>query len=302
LTSKYSRREFVTSAALASFVSAITDYAQDIGDKESDMSEHDSYPSQATAALLSLLKIRYPIIQAPTGGVVLSDMTAAASNSGVLGAVPLAWSSPKQAAATITDVRSKTSGAFFANFVLSFEPAALQAALDQQTPVIQFSWGMPERKMIDAIRSAKAVLGIQVTSRASANAALQLGADYLVCQGIEAGGHVHASRPLAQALEEVLAVAGAVPVVASGGIATGHKMRAYMQMGAAGVVMGSRFVASKESAAHDRYKRALIEARAEDTVGTVPSKCGNPPVALHRVPGRENLTSSPDTVLTRKQK
>ncbi len=118
------------------------------------------------------------------------------------------------------------------------------------------------------MKAAKVVLGIQVTSEASAKAALDLEADYLVCQGMEAGGHVHASRPLAEALSRVLKISGDIPVVASGGIASGHKMRKYIQMGAAGVVMGSRFVATIESQGHDFYKQSLVSAKAEDTVFT----------------------------------
>jgi len=261
----YSRRDFVTRAALVSLASpSIAASNLDVAEARAEV----SYPSATTARLLSLLKIRYPIIQAPTGGVVNSAMTAAVANGGALGALPLSWSSPEVAVKQITAIREKTEKSFFANFVLNFYPTALQAALEGGTRIIQFSWGMPDRKMVDTIRAANAVLGIQVTSKASAKVALSLGADYLVCQGTEAGGHVHASRPLAQALEEVLSVAGNVPVVASGGIATGHKMHTYMQMGAAGVVMGSRFVATKECAAHDEYKRALVNARSADTVFT----------------------------------
>jgi nitronate monooxygenase len=237
-------------------------------DGSSDPISQNAYPSAGTEKLLGLLKIEIPIIQAPTGGVVTSDMTAAVANSGGLGGIPLSWSSPEQSAKQIAAVRAKTQKSFFANFVLNFEPVALRTTLDEGVNIIQFSWGMPDVKMIDAIRHAGAVMGIQVTSKESAEQALGLGADYLVCQGTEAGGHVHASRPLAQALESVLSVAGEVPVLASGGIATGQKMRAYMQMGAAGVVMGSRFVATKESGAHDDYKNALVEAKSADTVFT----------------------------------
>jgi len=261
----YSRRDFVTNATLVSLASpSIAASSLDVDVANTQI----SYPSETTASLLSMLKIRYPIIQAPTGGVVSSAMTAAVANSGALGAIPLSWSPPEVALKQIAAIKAKTEKSFFANFVLNFYPAALQAALENGVRIIQFSWGMPDRTMVDAIRSANAVLGIQVTSKASARAALSLGADYLVCQGTEAGGHVHASRPLAQALENVLSVANEVPVVASGGIATGDKMRTYMQMGAAGVVMGSRFVATKECAAHDDYKSALVRANSADTVFT----------------------------------
>jgi nitronate monooxygenase len=268
VTTKYSRRDFITNATLAGLAPVGASSAFSGGEEQKIVNYESAYPSKATVNLLSLLNIQYPIIQAPTGSAVISDMTAAVSNCGALGAIPLSWSSAQQAVKTITDVQSKTKDSFFANFVLSFEPIALPAALDSGTRVIQFSWGMPSSAMIDAIRSVNAVMGIQVTSKESAETALDLGADYLVCQGMEAGGHVHASKPLARALEEVLDVAGNVPVAASAGIATGHKMREYMQMGAAGVVMGSRFVASKESAAHDQYKKALINSNSEDTVFT----------------------------------
>jgi len=265
VTTIISRRDFVTRAALVSLATP----SIAAGDQFVDQGKAEiRYPSAITKSLLSLLKIRYPIIQAPAGGVVNSAMTAAVANNGALGGLPLSWSSPEVAVKQIAAIREKTEKSFFANFVLNFYPAALHAALESGTRIIQFSWGMPDRKMVDAIRAANAVLGIQVTSKASARAALDLGADYLVCQGTEAGGHVHASRPLAQALEEVLSVADNVPVVASGGIATGHKMRMYMQLGAAGVVMGSRFVATKECAAHDDYKRALVNANSADTVFT----------------------------------
>jgi nitronate monooxygenase len=227
-----------------------------------------NYPSSATKKFTELLDIKYPIIQAPTAGVVNSSFTAAVSNNGALGALPLSWSEPDFAIKQIDAVKGKTKNSFFANFVLNFEPKAFDNAIKYGVPIIQFSWGMPTKEMVAKMKAAKVVLGIQVTSEASAKAALDLGADYLVCQGTEAGGHVHASRPLTEALERVLKIAGDVPVVASGGIATGHKMREYMQMGAAGVVMGSRFVATAESRAHEVYKKSLVSAKAEDTVFT----------------------------------
>jgi nitronate monooxygenase len=268
MTNKFSRRNFVTNAAMAGLFATGVTKADNCDEGKTNLSSRSLYPSTATQSLLDLLKVRIPIIQAPAGGVVSSAMTAAVSNSGGLGGIPLGWSSPEGAAESIAAVRLKTDKPFFANFVLHFGAPALPAALENGTRIIQFSWGMPDAAMISAIRSVDAVLGIQVTSKASAEAALALGADYLVCQGMEAGGHVHGSRPLAQALDEVLAVANEVPVVASGGISTGHKMREYIALGAAGVVMGSRFVASKESAAHEQYKEALVRAKAADTVFT----------------------------------
>jgi nitronate monooxygenase len=263
-----SRRRFVSGAAAVGALSTGLGGTSNAHFAGEGPEQSADTPTRQTAELLRLLGIRYPIIQAPTGGVAGSDLTAAVANSGALGALPLSWSSPAAAQKSILELTEKTDAPFFANFVLTFEPTALEASLDSGVKIVQFSWGMPAREMVSSIRSAGAVLGVQVTSKESAESALALGADYLVCQGVEAGGHVHASMPLVAALEEVLSVAGRVPVVASGGIASGQKMHDYMRLGAAGVVMGSRFVASREAAAHDNYKNALVSSGSTDTVMT----------------------------------
>ncbi len=270
---KTSRRDFVQKGLLTTFAATTigrSGFSQStIVSKTTNrkLSEFN-HPSPATKKLIKLLNIKYPIIQAPTGGAINSSFTAAVANTGCLGALPLSWSEPDSAIKQIEDVKRETKNSFFANFVLNFEPKAFEVAVEKGVPIIQFSWGMPTKEMVSKMKTAKVVLGIQVTSEASTKAALNLGADYLVCQGMEAGGHVHASRPLREALVRVLKIAGEIPVVASGGIASGHKMHEYMQMGAAGVVMGSRFVATVESQGHDFYKKSLVNAKAEDTVFT----------------------------------
>ena len=269
----FSRRDFIQKSTLASIAVttivsnglAHTSMKSITNSKET---ENFNFPTSATKKLTNLLNIKYPIIQAPTGGTINSSFTATVANNGALGALPLSWSEPGRAIKQIEDVKRKTKNSFFANFVLNFDPKAFDVAISNGVPIIQFSWGMPSKKMVAKMKAKNVVLGIQVTSETSAKAAIELGADYLVCQGTEAGGHVHASRPLAEALKHVLKVSGSVPVVASGGIATGHKMRKYMQMGAAGVVMGSRFVATVESQGHKIYKNALMKSNAEDTVFT----------------------------------
>ena len=109
------------------------------------------------------------------------------------------------------------------NYILAFPfadgAASLQAALDAGAPAVQFSWGLPPKEAISAIRAAGAKLGMQVTSAESARA------DYLVCQGTEAGGHVQATRGLYEALPNVLEEAKQKPVIASGGIGNGEGIR-----------------------------------------------------------------------------
>ncbi|MCK5441451.1 MAG: nitronate monooxygenase [Maribacter sp.] len=283
----FSRRDFIQKGTLAS-IAASTKIGSSFGQANSSLFVDENalnkinYPSSATKKLTALLKIKYPIIQAPTGGVVSSELTAAVSNSGGLGAIPVTWTKGDALIKKIKDVQFRTNFPFFCNYVLDMEPKTLGIILKAGVKIIQFSWGMPKEKEIKLIKSYDAIMGIQVCDASSAKMAIKLGADYLVCQGMEAGGHVQGSRPLAKALERVLQVSGDIPVVVSGGIATGHKMREYMQMGAAGVIMGSRFVATLESSAHQDYKDSLVKATADDTVYTV-CMSKNWPNATHRI-------------------
>ncbi len=231
---------------------------------------------------MELFGLRIPIIQAPMDGPVTPDLAAAVTNAGALGSLPLTWLTADQVPTAIESVRAQTNGLFFGNYVLSFEPKTYDLAIDAGVPAIQFSWGIPTAAMIDRLRERSLPMGIQVTDADSAKQALDLGADFLVCQGIEAGGHVQAYQPLHAALEEALAVAGEVPVAASGGMATGHDIRRWISMGAAAAVLGTRFVATQESVAHPRYKQMLLDGTGGDTVFTV---CLNKewPNATHRI-------------------
>lgn len=225
--------------------------------------------SVRTQKLISLLGIKHPIIQAPVGGIATPKLASSVSNAGGLGGLALSWSDSENAQKTIEAVKGKTNNPFFVNFALNFEPIALKTSVLQGVHAIQFSWGMPDKEMVDLIKSNGVIMGIQVTGKESALMALSLGADYLVCQGLEAGGHVHATRCLDSALEEVLEISKDVPVIVSGGISTGTDISNYLNKGAAGVVMGSRFVATKESGAHQEYKNAIVDSTLNDTVLTV---------------------------------
>src|SRR5262249_61338338 len=117
---------------------------------------------------------------------------------------------------------------------------------DAGSLIVQLSWGMTDRHLVAAVRAARARLGVQVTSAASARAALDLGADYLVCQGTEAGGHVQANSPLFETLPKVLDEAKGTPVIAAGGIGHGTGIRAMLSAGASGVLLGPPFLATPE--------------------------------------------------------
>jgi nitronate monooxygenase len=123
-------------------------------------------------------------------------------------------------------------------------------------------------------------MGMQVTSADSSRAALDAGADYLVCQGTEAGGHVQATRGLYESLLIVLDEAKDKPVIASGGIGNGQGIRQALSAGAWGAMLGTRFVATIESHAHPAFKREVVAAHARDTALTICFQDGWP--AMHR--------------------
>ena len=218
---------------------------------------------------ISLFNLKYPIVEAPAAGPAGVKLAIAVAEAGAMASLPLTWTRTEQAIESVKQVKAATNGSFFVNYVLHFRPRSLDKVLEVGVPAVQFSWGMPSTEIASKVRAAGAKLGIQVTSAAGAKAALALGADYLVCQGVEAGGHVHASQPLIDTLEDVLSVASTVPVLVAGGIATGHDIRRILALGAAGVVMGTRFVATQESLAHTEYKQALLNADEKATVFTI---------------------------------
>ncbi len=208
-----------------------------------------------------------PIIQAPIASAASASLCATVSNSGALGGVSLTWRNPDQASELLAEVQSKTSEPFYANFVLHFDPLSLAAAISAGLKIVTFSWGDPTLH-IDQCRKSGLQIGIQVTSRLSARAMLQLNPDFLIVQGVEAGGHVQAHQPLSTSLFEVLEVSGETPVYAAGGLANGSDLASVMLAGAHGGVFGTRFLASIESEAHPKYKERITEASAKDTVLT----------------------------------
>jgi nitronate monooxygenase len=274
---KRTRRDFIGTGATAGSLLAAVGATR----SEAAQTEHSvSMPTPRAKALMEKFGLKYPIFEAPHGLATGPDLAIAVSNAGAMGALA-GLGSPDNARNTVSKVRAATKGPFLINYILRNEPASLRVALDTGAPIVQFSWGMPTKEMVSAIRAAKAKLGMQITSAESARAALDLGADYLVCQGTEAGGHVQANRGLYEALPIVLEEAGQTPVIAAGGIGNGTAIYKALQAGASAAALGTRFVATVESNAHPVYKQMITTAHAKDTVLTVCFQDGWPN-ATHR--------------------
>ena len=224
---------------------------------------------------------KLPILQAPIGSLATVELAVAVSNAGGLGSLALTWTQPRVAAELVSAIKAQTRRPFFANYVLSFNPISLPSVLEVGIPMVTFSWGLPGPLVAQA-HSFGTRVGVQIATVQGALAALNEGCDFLICQGVEAGGHVQSSTALSDLLPAVVAVAKGVPVVAAGGLADCHDVAQALALGASGVMLGTRFVASTECRAHMLYKRALLAAGAGSTVLT---GCfdGGWPYALHRV-------------------
>ena len=219
-----------------------------------------------------------PIWQAPTGSVAGPELCAAVTLAGGMGAIGLTWTAPDAAATHVREVRKKVGDApFQGNFALAFPPTALPAALDAGLPVVTFSWGDPSPHL-EVCRRYGARVGVQVSNLAGAMRAVELGADFLVAQGVEAGGHVQSTTALRDLLPRLTRLG--LPVVAAGGIADGADVRRVLDLGATGAMLGTRFVATQESRAHEAYKAALVAGTRTALTGLFD---GGWPHAPHRV-------------------
>lgn len=192
----------------------------------------------------------------------------------------LTWTEPALAAEQVQQVRAATENPFLVNFALAFPPLALDASLEAGVPIVTFSWGDPE-PYLARVRAAGAKVGIQVTNVGGVHRAISQGADFLICQGNEAGGHVQSNTSLWELLPRIVEAAGDVPVMAAGGISRGSEISRVLSLGAKGAVLGTRFLATQESRAHPDYKQQLVEARGE-TALTVCFE-GGWPYSAHRV-------------------
>ena len=228
---------------------------------------------------MNINNLRIPILQAPIESTV--SLAAAVSNAGGMGSVQGTWSSPDEAAALVEDISSKTANPFFVNFVLSFPPVSLEAVIEAGAPAVTFSWGIAP-DLVDLAHKNNVAVGVQVGSEEGAKVAISSGADFVICQGVEAGGHVQSTTELENLLPRVLDTSGEIPVFAAGGLADADDIGKVIGQGAKGAMLGTRFLATKESNAHDLYKKAILASDSSDTVYTV---CfdGGWPLAPHRV-------------------
>jgi nitronate monooxygenase len=220
-----------------------------------------------------------PVMQAPVGPAATPELAAAVSEAGGLGSLGASWTEPALLREQTRAIRRRTDRPFIVNLVLDFDQEErLELLCEEGVPIVSFSWGVDAR-LVERAHAAGCLVVAQAGSVAEGRAAVEAGADALIAQGVEAGGHVQGETPL---LELVAGLRGGVPVIAAGGIADAEGLHRALGAGAAGVVMGTRFLATPEADIHPAYAQQLVAAEPDDTVLTDLFD-GGWPGAAHRV-------------------
>ena len=217
-----------------------------------------------TTALTRLFALDHPIILAPMGGVSGGALAAAVSNAGGLGLVGGGYGDAEWLHRELSLARQRATRSWGVGLITwAIEPAVLELALSFRPAALMLSFGDP-RRHVDAIRRAGCRLICQVQGLEEARLAVEAGADVIVAQGTEGGGHggQRSTLPLVPAVVDRVAP---TPVVAAGGIADGRGLAAALALGAEGALIGTRFYAARESLGHDAAKARIVAADGGST-------------------------------------
>jgi enoyl-[acyl-carrier protein] reductase II len=197
------------------------------------------------------------------------ELVAAVSNGGGFGILQGQLCPPSVLRDQITYLRTLTDKPFGVNFVLHFQHhAGIQVCIEERVAALSFFWGDPSEFVAPAHDAGIAVLH-QVGSVEAAVRAHQSGVDVIIAQGVEAGGHLAGEVSSMVLLPRIVDAIAPALVLAAGGIADARGLAAALCLGADGVVMGTRFLATPEANAHPVYKAELVAATEEDTVRTI---------------------------------
>jgi nitronate monooxygenase len=214
--------------------------------------------------LTEMLNLRYPIVSAPMAGVSGGELAAAVTNAGGLGLIGAGYNDANWLTQQIALCHSTRFGVGLITWKLAETPDLLTMALTYQPVAIMLSFGDP-KPYIDTIKKSGAKLICQVQTVADAIYVKQLGADIIVAQGSEAGGH-GASRGTFALVPAVVDSVMPIPVLAAGGVADARGFAAALALGAHGVLVGTRFYACKEALGHAQAKEYLTKSTGDETI------------------------------------
>jgi len=217
--------------------------------------------------LTQMLRIQHPVLLAPMDLVSGGRLAAAVSQAGGLGLLGGGYGDGDWIDREWGRAGNARVGCGFITWSLAKHPHVLDRALARRPAAVMLSFGDP-RPFAPTIRTAGAILICQVQTVSQACEAVEAGADVIVAQGTEAGGH-GMSEPLFTLLPQVADACPGTLVVAAGGIADGRGLAAALMLGAEGVLMGTRFYASQEADGHPEAKRRIVEAQGGQTVRSI---------------------------------
>jgi nitronate monooxygenase len=218
-------------------------------------------------ALTEMFALRHPIVLAPMGGVAGGKLAAAVSNAGGLGLVGGGYGDRDWLRTELSIVKQEARAPWGVGLITwSVDRGVLDLALEFHPDALMLSFGDP-RPYAETIRSMGSKLICQVQGFDEMRVAVEAGADVIVAQGTEGGGHGggRATLPLVPAIVDA---AAPIPVVAAGGIADGRGLAAALMLGAQGALMGTRFYASAESLGRDSAKQRIVDADGGRTART----------------------------------
>ena len=237
--------------------------------------------------ITKLLGIRYPVIQGGMAWVAEHNLAAAVSNAGGLGIIGAASAPPEIVRHEIRKCKELTDKPFGVNVML-LNPNAEEVAkivVEEGVKVVTTGAGNPSKYM-ELWKNAGVKVIPVVASVAMAKLMERAGADAVVAEGMESGGHIGSATTMT--LVPQVADAVQIPVIAAGGIGDGRGLAAALLLGAAAVQMGTRFVVASESIVHDNYKQKIIKAKDIDSEITGAST-GHPIRSLRNKMTREYL-------------
>ncbi len=217
--------------------------------------------------LCELLGIEYPVIQGGMAWVATAELAAAVSNGGGLGLIAAGGAPADVVRAQIRKCRELTDKPFGVNVMLMspFADDVMKVVIEEKPAVVATGAGNPGKYMEELKAADIKVLPV-IASVAMAQRMEKMGADAVIAEGTEAGGHI--GEITTMCLVPQIADAVSVPVVAAGGIADARGAVAAFALGADGIQVGTRFICSDECIAHENYKNAVLKAKDRDAVVT----------------------------------
>lgn len=234
------------------------------------LGDNQSVSAGLRTRICDLLGVRYPILNAGIGPAAGPDLAAAVTNAGGFGVLGGGGMPIEAVRNRVVQTRALTRGPFGFNIIIE-GPATrddvqhVEAMAETGVAVIVMFWG-DAKPYVECVHQHGAKVFVQVGSLDEAMQAAEAGVDAVIAQGVEAGGHVRGTTSIWDLLPATVEALQPLPVLASGGIGDAPGVARALAMGAAGVSLGTRFVACDETWAHPAYKERIVNAYAGDTV------------------------------------